>query len=89
MDGNEIKLATFAYDITSFVRDRQSHITLLDVMKSFNRYLGLMINQDKTEAFYLEITHQIAQIRKQSRLKKSIKLLGGSLHQQQFTFFTS
>ena len=54
MDGNEIKLVTFADDMTSFVRDKQSQITLLDVIKSFGRYSGLM------EAFYLGITHQIA-----------------------------
>ena len=60
MDGNEIKLVTFAEDMTSFVCDRQSHMTLLDVIKSFGRYSGLMIHQNKMEAFYLEITHQIA-----------------------------
>ena len=60
VDGNEIKLVTFADDMTSFVRDKQSHITLLDVIKSFGRYSELMINQDKMKAFYLEITHQIA-----------------------------
>ena len=53
MDGNEIKLVTFADDMTSFVRDIQSHITLLDVIKSFGRYSGLKMNQDKTEALSL------------------------------------
>ena len=56
----EIKKVTFADDMTSFVRDKQSHITVLDVMKSFGKYSGLMINQDKMEAFYLKKTHQIA-----------------------------
>ena len=28
------KLVTFVDDMTSFVRDKQSHITLLDVIKS-------------------------------------------------------
>ena len=60
MNGNKIKLVTFADDMSSFVRDKQSHITLLDVIKSFDRYSGLMINQYRMEAFYLEITHQIA-----------------------------
>ena len=55
MNGNEIKLVTFADDMTSFVRDKQSHLTLLDVIKSFGRYSGSMINQYRMEAFYLEI----------------------------------
>ena len=38
MDGNEIKLVTFANDMTSFIHDKQSHITLLGVIKSFGRY---------------------------------------------------
>ena len=38
VDGNEIKLVTFADDMTSFVRDKQSHITLLRDVKSFGRY---------------------------------------------------
>ena len=39
MDGNEVKLdVTFADDMTSFVRDKQSHITLPDVIKSFAIY---------------------------------------------------
>ena len=68
MDRNEIKLVTFADDVTSFVRDKQSHITLLDVIKSYGRYSGLMINQDKTwKHFYLEIAHQIAEIWVKSR----------------------
>ena len=60
MDGIhiEIKLVTFADDMISFVRDIQSHITLLDVIKSFGRYSGLKMNQDKTDHFYFEIMHQ-------------------------------
>ena len=37
VDGNEIKLVTFADDMTSFVRDKQSRQTLLNVIKSFGR----------------------------------------------------
>ena len=43
VDGNEIKLVTFADDMKSFLRDIQSLITLLDVIKSFGRYSGLEI----------------------------------------------
>ena len=57
VDGNKIKLVTFANDMTSFLRDKQSRRTLLEVIKSFGRYLGLRINQDKMEAFVLEITY--------------------------------
>ena len=53
MDGNEIKLVTFANDMTSFLRYKQLHITLLDVIKSFGRNSGLMINHDKTGALLL------------------------------------
>ena len=53
MDGNEIKLVTFADDMTSFVRDKQSHISLLDVIKSFGIYSELMIIQNKTKTLLL------------------------------------
>ena len=53
MDGNEVKLVTFADNMTSFIRDIQSHITLLDIIKSFSRYSGLKMNQDKMEALLL------------------------------------
>ena len=76
MDGNEIKLVTFANDMTSFVRDIQSHITLLDVIKTFGKYSGLKMNQDKTEALllgnYAPNNLNLGTI----EFKKSIKILG-------------
>ena len=75
VDGNKIKLVTFA-DVTSFVRDIQSHITLLDVIKSFGRYSGLKMNQDKTEALLLGNYAQNNLNLGTIEIKKSIKILG-------------
>ena len=76
MDGNEIKLVTFADDMTSFVRDKQSHITLLDVIKSFGSYLGLMINQDKTEALLLGNNASNCLDLGKIEIRKHIEILG-------------
>ena len=43
VDSNEIKLVTFADDMTSFVRDKPSYHTL-NVIKLFSTYSGLKIN---------------------------------------------
>ena len=53
VDGNEIKLVTFADDMTSFVRDKLSHRTLFDTLKLFGTYSGLKVNHDKTEILLL------------------------------------
>ena len=49
----EIKLVTFADDMTTFVRDKPSHLTLINVIHLFGTYSGLKINYEKTEALLL------------------------------------
>ena len=49
VDENELKLVVFADDMTSFVRDKQSHLALFNTIKLFSTYSGLCINHDKTE----------------------------------------
>ena len=53
VDGNELKLVIFADDITSFVRDKQSHLALFNTKKLFSTYSGLCVNHDKTEILLL------------------------------------
>ena len=53
MDGNEIKLAMFADDMTSFVRDKMSFLALFETLKQFNTYSGLKIHRHKTEILLL------------------------------------
>ena len=62
--------------MTSFVRYKQSHITLLDVIKSFGRNSGLMINHDKTEALLLGNNASNSLDLGKIEIKKSIKILG-------------
>lgn len=55
VDGNELKLVIFADDMTSFVRDKQSHLTLFNTINLFSTYSCLCINHDKTEILLLGI----------------------------------
>ena len=48
--GTEIKLVNFAADMTTFVRDKQSYLTLFNVIILFGTHNGLRINRDKTES---------------------------------------
>ena len=48
--GIEIKLVNFADDMTTFVRDKQSYLTLFNVIILFGTHNGLKINRDKTES---------------------------------------
>jgi len=47
--GIEIKLLNFADDMTTFVRDKKSYLTLFNVINLFGTHTGLKINHDKTE----------------------------------------
>ena len=76
VDGKEIKLVTFANNMKSFVCNKQSHITLLDVIKSFGRYSGLMINQEKMEALLLQNNASNSLDLETIEIKKTIKILG-------------
>ena len=53
MNGNEIKLVTFADDMTTFVCDKPSHLTLIGVINLFGTFSGLKINHEKTEVLLL------------------------------------
>ena len=53
MNGNEIKLVTFANDMTTFVCDKPSHLTLINVINLFGTYCGLKINHEKTEVLLI------------------------------------
>ena len=53
MNGNEIKLVTFADDMTTFVCDKPSHLTLIGVINLFGTHSGLKIDHEKTEALLL------------------------------------
>ena len=55
VDGCEIKLVIFADDMTSFVRDKLSHHTLLETIYLFGTYSGLKVETTKRKFFYWEI----------------------------------
>ena len=48
----EIKLETFADDMTAFLRDHASLDTLLNTVDSFSLHSGLKINFEKTEVLF-------------------------------------
>ena len=49
VDGNENKLAFFAYDMTTLVRDTVSFSHLINTVEQFTKYSGLKMNHGKTE----------------------------------------
>ena len=51
--GVEIKLVNFADDMITFVRDKQSYLTLFNDISLFGICTGLKINHDKTESLLL------------------------------------
>ena len=75
VDSNEIKLVTFADDMTSFVRDKPSYHTL-NVIKLFSTYSGLKINHDKTEVLLLGNMEASSSELEVTEIKKSLKILG-------------
>ena len=46
----EIKLTSYADDLTNFLRDSRSLIVLFQELEQFSRYSGLRCNKEKTEA---------------------------------------
>ena len=79
VDGNEIKLVTFADDMTSFVRYKPSYRTLLNVIKLFGTYSGLKINHDKTEVLLLGNMEASSSELEVTEIKKSLKSWGCTL----------
>ena len=76
VDGNEIKLVPFANDMTSFVRDKPSYRTLLNVIKLFGTYSGLNIDHDKTEVLLLGNMEASSSELDVTEIIKSLKILG-------------
>ena len=76
VDGNEIKLVTFADDMTSFIRDKPSYRTLLNVIKLLGTCSGLKINHDKTEVLLLGNMETSSSELEVTEIKKSLKILG-------------
>ena len=76
VDGNELKLVIFADDMTSFVRDKQSHLALFNTIKLFSTYSGLCINHDKTEILLLGNMEMKSSDLGVKEISKVIKILG-------------
>ena len=77
MVGNEeIKLETFADDMTAFLRDHASLDTLLNMVDSFSLHSGLKINFEKTEVLFLGNDQKSTTEIVISLAKKAMKILG-------------
>ena len=74
--GNEIKLAMFADDMTSFVHDKMSYLALFETLKLFDTYSGLKINHDKTEILLLGDIEASCSELGVKEIGKAIKILG-------------
>lgn len=76
VDGNELKLVIFADDMTSFVRDKQSHLALFNTINLFSTYSGLCLNHDKTEILLLGNMEIKASELGVKEVSKVVKILG-------------
>ena len=78
MGGIEIKLVNFADDMTTFVRDKQSYLTLFNVINLFGTHTGLKINRDKTESLLLGNLKETASSLELDicEFKRYVKILG-------------
>jgi len=76
VDGNELKLVVFADDMTSFVRDKQSHLALFNTIKLFSTYSGLCLNHDKTDILLLGNMEMKCSDLGVKEISKVIKILG-------------
>ena len=48
-----VKLSSFADDMTCFLKDKLSYISLFEILKSFEELSGLKVNHEKTELLAL------------------------------------
>ena len=62
--------------MTSFVRDKQSHLALFNTIKLFSTYSGLCINYDKTEILPLGNMEMKSSDLGVKEISKVIKILG-------------
>ena len=77
VDGNELKfIVIFADDMTSFVRDKQSHLALFNTIKLFSTYSGLYVNHDKTEILLLGNMEIKSSELGAKEISKVVKILG-------------
>ena len=80
MDKEDIKLETFADDLTVFLRDYTSFNALFATVESFTSCSGLQINYEKTEAMFwgnqdLKVALAVPSVRNIS-IKKAVKIVG-------------
>ena len=55
MEDEEIKLCSFADDLSTFLRDVSSYENLVESLNRFEQCSGLKVNSDKTEALSLGV----------------------------------
>ena len=84
VDGNELKLVIFANDMTSFVRDTRSHLTLFNTINLFSSYSGLCTNHDKTEILLLGNKEIKASELGVKEIREVVKIIGVHFTYNQF-----
>ena len=87
IDGNELKLVIFADDMTFFVRDTRSHLTLINTINLFSTYSGLCINHDKTEILLLGNMEIKASELGVKEIRKVVKILGVHFTHDHYLFY--
>ena len=87
IDGNELKLVIFADDMTFFVRDTRSHLTLINTINLFSTYSGLSINHDKTEILLLGNMEIKASELGVKEIRKVVKILGVHFTYDHYLFY--
>ena len=76
IDNAEVKLAAFADDLTTFLRDKGSLEHLFSTLKAFEGCSGLKLNKDKTEAYWLGSSHNCNENLNIVTVNKPMKILG-------------
>ena len=76
IDNAEVKLAAFADDLTTFLRDKGSLEHLFSTLKAFEGCSGLKLNKDKTEAYWLGSSHNCNENLNMVTVNKPMKILG-------------
>ncbi|RUA07179.1 MAG: hypothetical protein DSY43_00385 [Gammaproteobacteria bacterium] len=72
----EIKMVTFADDLTVFLRNIESFHKLSDILNEFYIHSGLKINDDKTEFFCLGSAKMSSKDLQVKEIKKKVRILG-------------
>lgn len=74
--GTELKLVVSADDMTSFIRDKQSHLALFNTIKLFSTYSCLCVYHDKTEIRLLGNMEMKSALSGVKEISKVVKILG-------------